>query len=524
WSDASSLELLERIARAAVRIAVLLVFNYRSDPPLAAPWRAYGYAVTVELDELSPAASARLVRSLLRGEPPPELEQRLERAQGNPFFIEAVVRSLIESGTLVQQDGTWRLAHRLDEADIPDSIEGVITARLDRLEESLRETLQVAAVIGRRFGYSVLNGLIQPPDTLPTRLERLEASDMVVPDSEGRDSHARSAYQFVHALTRDVAYEGILYVRRRDLHLRVAQRIEALYGQRADEQLSLLAGHYLLAESWAKAFDYHVRAGRRAQERFANREAIALFERALDIAERFETPPGIDILTELHERMGAIHALIGEYDQALVRFELALSQLQQHHAPPLEDLLRLHHHVARVYEKRANFDTAFDWVERAIALAGQRQTPFMSRCLLLGAGIHQRQGRYALALEWGERARLLAERFGSERDQAAALLLLGGTYRNLGDNNRAFELTDRSLQLYQGVQELSRLADAHNNMANICFELGRLAEARTHYEAGGEIKRAIGDVYGEGLIACNLGELFRVQGETEQAINQYAQA
>jgi class 3 adenylate cyclase/tetratricopeptide (TPR) repeat protein len=356
WSDASSLELIGRIAHAATRAALLLVFGYRNDPPLDEPWRALPHSVHVQLAELTPEGSATLARAMLRGEPPPELEQRLERAQGNPFFIEAVVRSLIESGTLVQAGGAWQLTRKLDESAIPDSIEGVITARLDRLEEALRETLQVAAVIGRRFAYSVLDGIVQQPDTLPTRLERLEASDLVVPDAEQREALQRSAYQFAHALTRDVAYEGILYARRRDLHRRVAQRIEQLYDGRPDDQLSLLAGHYLLAEAWPQAFDYHLRAGRRAQERFANREAIALLERALQIAERpdglSDLEPQADTIVELHERLGAVHALIGEYDLALTRYEQALDLLGRRGGARLDDVLGRQLQSASVYVKR----------------------------------------------------------------------------------------------------------------------------------------------------------------------------
>jgi tetratricopeptide (TPR) repeat protein len=118
----------------------------------------------------------------------------------------------------------------------------------------------------------------------------------------------------------------------------------------------------------------------------------------------------------------------------------------------------------------------------------------------------------------------MAEAIESERDQAEALLLLGGTYRNMGDNQRAFEIADRSLNLFLQANDLGRVADAHNNIANICFDLGRLGDARVHYEAGAEIKQAIGDIYGQGLIACNLGEVFRVQGEIDAAIAQYGHA
>ncbi len=521
WADASSLELLERLARRAVTAPLLIVLGYRTEPAITEPWRTLPHCVRITVGELDSEGGAALLQALLRGEPPPELTGLIERAQGNPFFIEEVVRSLVESGALERGPQGWRLTRAPDELDLPDSIEGVITARLDRLEERSREVLQAASVIGRRFAYQVLTGILVQREDLPTRVRLLIDGELILPEELERDL----AYLFKHALTRDVAYGAILYARRRDLHRQVALQIKQHYADRLDDQLALLARHYLLAEDWPTAFDYHVRAGRYAQNRYANREAIELLERALHIrtrqAEQDARPPGPDPeLIEIHERLGVIHALIGEYEIALARYQAALELLRERHSEA-DELVRLHHHIARVYEKRAEFDIAFEWVERALALAGGGQSREAVRCLLLGAGLHRRQGRYAQALEWGERARALAEQIGSPREEAHALMLLGGTYRNMGDNFKALELSDRYLSLYEQTQDLPQLADAHNDVAITYYELGRLAEARRHYEAGAEIKQAIGDIYGQAMIANNLGNLFKLLGNIDASIEQY---
>jgi tetratricopeptide (TPR) repeat protein len=515
------------------------------------------YCARIEIRELSPEGSSALVRALLLGEPPAELTALIERTQGNPFFVEEVVRGLVESGALEREPDEssreepagksagrgWRLTRALDESAVPDSIEGVITARLDRLEDRSREVLQVAAVVGRRFPYPVLSGVVAHRDDLRDQLQQLSDAELILPEEIERDL----AFLFRHALTRDVAYEAILYARRRELHRRVAHRIEEIHFERLDEQLALLARHYLLAEEWELAFEYHLRAGRQAQTRYANREAITLYERALQIAPKLEpfderrktkdeSRSAVDnkatdkssslvfspsSLVEIHERLGVVHALIGEYDTALERYHAALALLRQQPGATGEGLVRLHHHIARVYEKRADFDTAFDWVERALALAGETQSADLARCLLLGAGLHRRQGRYQQALEWGERALALAHALDSRRDQAHAFKLLGGAYLGQGDNLRALELLSRSLDLYQEVQDLDGLSYAHNDLANTYYELGRLAEARAHYEAGAEIKQAIGDVYGQAMIANNLGDVLKLQDHIDEAIEQY---
>ncbi|HET9221725.1 MAG TPA: adenylate/guanylate cyclase domain-containing protein, partial [Roseiflexaceae bacterium] len=534
WGDASSLDMLTQLARAAARGPLLILLGYRLDPPIAEPWRELEHCTRLEIRELPAAGSIELVRALLRGEPPAELTALIEKAQGNPFFVEEVVRSLIDSGALEQQAGTWQLTRTLDEAAVPDSIEGVITARLDRLEERSREVLQVASVIGRRFHFPVLSGLVLAPNGLHDRLRWLAEADLILSDEIEREI----AFLFKHALTRDVAYESILYARRRDLHRRVAQQLEQLHPDRPDEQLALLARHYLLAEEYGPAFDYHLRAGRQAQSSYANREAITLYERAILIAQRLEPgtknqePNGAgngsrfsvlgSQVVELHERLGVVYALIGEYDSALERYLTALDLLLRQPEATLDEKVRLHHHIARVYEKRAEFETAFEWVERAMALAGDAHSRELVRCLLLGAGLHLRQGRNNQTLEWAERALSLAEELGSLRSQAEAFMHLGSAYSNLGDNTRAFELTSRSLQLYEQAQDLTRLADVRNNLAIMAQALGRMAEARAHFEASAEITQAMGDVYTQGMIANNLGDLLKLQGDLDEAIAQFS--
>ncbi|MFN8500643.1 adenylate/guanylate cyclase domain-containing protein [Kouleothrix sp.] len=533
WADASSRELIARLAARAAQAPLLLLLGYRLDPPIAEPWRQQAACARLELRDLPPESSAALVRELLRGEPPAELTALIERTQGNPFFIEEVVRGMVESGALVRAEASWRLTRPLDEISVPDSIEGVITARLDRLDDRNRDVLQISAVIGRRFLFPILSGVINRPAGLPASLQTLTEADLIATEDQERDL----AYLFRHALTRDVAYEAILYARRRDLHRRVAQRIEALNHGRLDDQLALLARHYLLAEEWATAFDYHLRAGRQAQARYANREAIALFERALQIAEKQEPRAesqepraeaggsrfsvlGSQVI-ELLERLGVVHALIGEYDQALERYGAALDLLHAQPGAAVDGVVRLHHHIARVHGLRANFETALEWVERALKLPGAEQCLELARCLNLGIGLHQRQGRFSLAQEWGERALQLATQHHSRRDQAYALRKLGGIQINLGNNAQALSLLQQALTLNQHEQNLGDLADTHNDMAIAYFELGRLAEAHSHYEAGAAIKQSIGDIYGEAMIANNLGNLLKLQNNVDAAIRQY---
>ncbi len=518
WADSFSLDLIGALVAGLADVPLLVILGYRPDPAFAEPWRDLAHSLSIEIGELSAQESAALLEHLLDDLPPPELLALLEKTQGNPLFVEELVQSLRETGDLVRHEDGWHLRRSPDAIGVPDRIEGLITARLDRLEERARETLQVAAVVGQRFAFPVLAEVMAQATDLARQIERLDGASMIAADAPP----LVATYFFRHALIRDVAYDALLFARRRELHRRVAQVIVQISDTQSDELLALLARHYLLAESWPEALLYHLRAGRVAQRRYANREAIALFSQALRIIDSgviAEPNPGD--AAEIHERMGWLHLLSGAYDQALAHYHQALT------LTPVESLtvqLRLHHHIAQIYEKRADFETAFVWIDRALALPDAPQNPAVVRCLLLGAGLHQRQGHYAQALSWGDQALKSSELNGLAHLQGEALMLLGGTHSLLGDHARAHLLTSRCLELATQSGDLNRLADAHNNLALIDHDLGRLDDAMTHYSAGAELKRAIGDVYGEALIANNLGDLLKLRGDLEAAEAQFARS
>ncbi len=521
WGDASSRELIARLTRAISGAPLLLLLCYRSDTPLDTPWLELPHTTPLALGELSERESSALFDRLLDDAPPPGLDALAEHTRGNPFFIEEVVRTLVDDGTLARAAGGWHLTRPLTELSIPGSIEGVITARLDRLADPARDVVQTAAVIGRRFDHDVLDEVLTRRERLDALLAVLIHDDLIEEDRPLTSTGlAALVYLFKHALTRDVAYESILYARRRDLHRRVGATIERLLGSRVADQLGLLARHALLAEDWPRAFDYHLRAGRQAQDRYANGEAIALLTRAAETAARAEAPAALR--AEIDERLGTVHALLGEYDPALMHYSAALERLR---ANPVsaDDLVRLHHQIARVYEKRAEFDTAFAWVERGLAIDPALRSGETVGCLLLGAGLHRRQGRYQQAIEWSERARQLATTLGRPTDQAHALMLLGGAKRSLGDNADAFALVQQSLALFSAAQSLAGMAMANNDLANTCYELGQLDDAAQHYAAAQQLNQMIGDVYGQAVNANNLGDLYRLQGRYDAAREQFAQ-
>lgn len=522
WIDASSWELIERLTKHSSAEPLLLLLGLRPESSQSFAWPEAATAIV--LTELNDDDRVALAEAMLGGAAlPAELTTRwmggdetFFNPQGNPFFIEELIRGLIEQNVMVQNEHGWVLQGNMDA--LPTTIEGVITARLDRLESLVRETIQVASVVGRRFQLDIIDGLTNSPD-LSRQMDTLAAADLVLPDQVA----AELAYLFKHTLTRDVAYEGILYARRRELHRRVAGRIERVYGDKLDDVLPVLARHYARAEEWEAATNYYLRAGTLAQAGYFNVEAAALYSAAIDLLPNLSAAPH-SFVVELYERLGYVQLQAGEYPAALAAFASALEHLSASTRPPVDEVARLHRHIATVHERRAEYDAAFEHLNEALALLGEADSLERVRALLLGAGLHQRQGRPRETIAWAEHGLALAEVRASSQEQAHAHMLLGTAHRDLGINDKAIEASNRSIELYKQNNNLSMLSNVYNNLAILYSDMGRWIDSVALYQAAYDIKLNVNDIYGQALVLLNLGEVYRKMALLDQAIDHFHQS
>jgi class 3 adenylate cyclase/tetratricopeptide (TPR) repeat protein len=307
WADASTGILLRGLTED-LRIPVLLVGNYR-------PGYTPGAGTQVlELRELSSRQTGELLTSLLKAEPPAALTRFIEeRSDGNPFYVEEVVNSLVETQVLVRANGGWALARPLAEAGVPATVRGVIAARIDRLDEPRKRVLRDAAVVGREFFYSVVAQITQEADQLAPNLAQLEAVDLIRAGRREPDVQ----YIFKHALTQEVAYDGLLKSERQKLHERVAYAMEGVLADRIPEFVETLAFHFLRGGVTDKAIHYLGEAGRKCVARYALAEATSHFREAYAlIAERERTPAESRVLAELLVAWSQVHyydGTIGEW-------------------------------------------------------------------------------------------------------------------------------------------------------------------------------------------------------------------
>lgn len=527
WADMASLEVIERLSKAATGRALALILTYRPEMTTPAPWDNLPSTTRIELGELSPSDSQALLAALLGGTPPAEILPLLERTQGNPFFIEELVRALARDRVLARDNisGQWQLTRPAEKIELPRSIEGLLIARLDRLDEPRQELVQSASVIGRRFLRSVIEGVYSNRAILDESIQRLIECELFQADQQERTL----AYMFRHALLRDVAYEGILYARRRTLHARVARRIEELAAHQIEEQYAVLAWHFLQAEEWQPALYYHIQAAELARRRFANRDALALYATALNIAPRLATvlPPAqlIEQVADIHAAIGELHLLLGEYDTAEHHFREALQlSLPLDDEPVCERWLLMHRMLAAVEERRSRYQAAFDLLTQGMARAHRGLTAETARCYLLGAGIAYRTGNYTHAMEWARIGNELAEQTGNVIDQARAWKIIGNIANDQGDRIQAIEALNRARALYEQAATLSGLCDVLNDLGRVYTQAGRWAETIAVFEQSMAISENIGDVLATARTANNLAVVLVGRNQLDRAAELYRRA
>jgi class 3 adenylate cyclase/tetratricopeptide (TPR) repeat protein/ribosomal protein L40E/ABC-type dipeptide/oligopeptide/nickel transport system ATPase component len=293
WADDLSLDLLWVLMDELVAAPMLLICVHRPEREHGS-WQIDGVASSkylerytrLSLNPLTPQQTQQMVESLLTIENLPSEARAviLEKTEGNPFFVEEVVRLLIEQDTIYQEGERWRAKETIRELAVPDTIQSVILSRIDRLHEELKYVLQCASVIGKVFQRRLLGYLAGQEESMEDRLSQLEASQMVyreriVPELE---------YAFKHALTQEATYQRMLSRQRRMFHERVGEGIESLYQEQIEDYYERLAYHYNRSDNKEKAIEYLVKAGQKAANRYADREALDYFHQALEIAEADE--------------------------------------------------------------------------------------------------------------------------------------------------------------------------------------------------------------------------------------------
>ncbi len=530
WLDQASLALLQHLMPLVNRVPLMLLLIYRPEKEKAC-WvvrekaaREFSHCTTeVALSQLPNTDSETLLDNLVDISDNSEQVRQLilSRAEGNPLYLEEVIRVLIDNGTLVKDEHNhWHISGTPDSIQVPDTLQGVIMTRLDRLEEPCRWTAQIASVIGRVFSFDVLDHIIttEMDNRLNYCLVQLQQHEL----AHETQRTPELIYSFTHTMTQEVGYHSLLARRRRLYHRKIAAYLEAAPSasvSKVESHYPLIAHHAFLGQDWQRALKYQILTGQQAQKLFANHDAIDHFQKALQSAETLNVEDIVSERLTSHLALGELLVTTGQYDDALPHLSAAHALAMEHNRTDVQ--ARACRWLARLYELRGEYPPAFDWIQQGLVTLAGKQTAEAAELLLIAGLINTRQGDYDNALSQVQSSMEIARKLDEITALARSYNLQGHISRLRGHSTVAIEHFQQALVLYERAGDINGQALAHNQIANAYFDMGQWRKASTHYYRAREIFSQTGDVYNNAIANNNLGGIALNQGHLNKALSFY---
>ena len=560
WIDTTTQTLLDTLVESLATVRLLLLLTYR--PEYQHGWGSTTSYTHVRLDPLPPGSAEALLQGLLGEDPSlaPLTRLLIARTEGNPFFLEESVHALAETGVLGGAPGAYHLAQALPTIQVPATVHALLAARIDRLPPEEKRLLQTAAVIGTEVPLPLLQAMAELPEaTLHSGLAHLQAAELLYetrlfPEPE---------YAFKHALTHEVAYGSLLLERRRVLHARIVEVLEAL----APEQVERLAHHALRGEVWDKAVTYCQQTGARADDRAAFREAVTAFEQALQalahlpehgdtrvraIELRLALERPLTALGEFGRRlallgeaealaralddrarlgrvlagMARIRRITGDHGGAMVAGQQALTLAVELGESALQ--MQASHNLALVYYAIGDFSRTAELLRRNVEAAdresGTLSVVFRIESRAWLARTLGQLGAFAEGRRHGEEALRLATLEGRGQTPRVAHGCLGLLYIAQGDLEHAVRVLDQALALCRASGDRAWLPAIVTGLGFSSALQGRLAEGRALLEEGISVTIRTGALEGHARRVAWLSEVCRLAGRREEAWQHACQA
>lgn len=473
WADDASRAALRQLAEVVPAFPLLLVVTSRPDG--VTDWGSAEHQTLMHLPPLDGAATAAIARAVLGAERvAPALLARLhERTGGNPFFLEEVCEALREDGSVTVRDGEAVAAAADSALHVPETVQGVLRTRMDRLDDEAAEVLRVAAVIGREFARGVLDDVVESPGDLTRSLERLKTSGLVqqiavVPEP---------AFRFKHALTEEVAYDSLLEHQRATLHDAVGRAIERRYAARIDEHVERLAHHFSRADAWPDAVRYGMQSADRAMGLSQNADALHTLERVEEWVLRLPNDDTRrDLLSDTLLRQERLSEMLGLRARQLAIVDALIALLAPFGASAR--LAQVYLRQGDVFTLLQRFDAADRALETALRISRELADLQGERNALRSiAFLRSHEGRHETALEKIEEVLALGRAAGDTRAQAGDLATMGNILRALGQLERALTVLEAALERTEVSDHPERYGALLNVMGTIHRDLGDLDTA-----------------------------------------------
>ncbi len=515
WVDSSTEEYLGSLMDSVASAPIMLVMTYRLG--YTPPFGSRSFATTLMLRTLSETEALTMAGRVLGTEQfPPELRAALmEKAEGVPLFVEEVTKTLLDLGVIRRTNGGYRMVKGVADVAVPDTIHDIIMARLDRLGEDGKRTVQLASVIGRQFLKRLLERIADFTDRLEGLLAELKTLEIIYEQG----LLPEPAYIFKHAVIQDVAYQSLLVQRRKALHRAVAAAIEELYADRLAEHYEELAHHFFQGEDWPKAFEYLVRSGDKARDAYANQIAIDFYGRALEVGQRADgtVPPAR--LMEAHRQRSRLWIVLSRYPEAIAEAEKMVEVARaaddrRGEGEALADL-GFAHYATLSGEHMPHLKRHAD--EAYVIARETGDGHLLARTLYLLGTVDTTDGDLDSATRRLEESTRIGEAQALPDIVAPSITLLGAVANWRGDFPRALQISERAEIAARGVHDRFHefLAVAFRCVSHIA--LGEYLEALAVIEAGLATARERNIAFNIGRLTNTLGWLYQELGDFRRA-------
>lgn len=567
WADTASLEMFSYLVRNAKSDKIMVCLTYRPEEiidgnvekgHLASTIHKLGRIQKLERIVLQPLSRNHVIDILNDSFKPYNCPKELidvvfRETEGNPFFVEELLKSLIENKIIEFKDKKIILKSK-ENINLPSSIRDLVLDRIDRLPEEVQELLRIAAAIGQEFTLKLLSIITDKNEGhIQDILDSAMDSNIIKEDY----SASEEKFSFTHCKMREVLYYSLRESKRERLHLKIAQALEKLYFNNLDKHYENLAQHYYLSRNNEKAFTYMMLCAQKVMESYATHEAVSYFTKNVSIYENFSTDlkqKFKDEYTIITLSLGKLHNIIGEYDKALhwlhiakqansssyevylnlgevyvkkgeyekalEHFKIALCKTSSDNA-----LANIETNMSYVYFRISNFNDSELYAKQAIKRLEDKNISLVSAEAYKNLGtVYYAKGMYSQAINFYSKSLDISLQLNDKRAIANSYNNIGSVYYRKGDYVKSLEHLQKCLGIREEIGDKSGIVYSYNNIGNIYYNRGEFENAEKYYLLCLNISNEIGELAAITASYNNLGNVYLAKEDFDSAEQHYSKS
>jgi len=526
WADTGTLRLLHYLARNIQDEKVMVLGAYRPEDlklrderdGLTEFFQRMGQEdlfVPIKIERLTPESIEQMIKELLNLEELPKgfVNKLHEESEGNPYFVEEVVKSLVREGVL-EAFTKGEVDLLLEEMTIPSTIKDIVWRRIGRLDDDAKKVVMMASVIGTRFQFDVLLKACGMEEMkVLDALDRLIENGLVHEDSKEKEE----VYKFDHGQVRAVIYDSLSKSRRRVLHNKIGEVMEDHYRGKLDDVVYSLARHYYIGKNFTKALKYLLISAKEATKQYAIEEALSYYRSSLEALRHLEsTPTNRALMLNLTLKFGKLLFTQGRLDEALTQYQHAL-KLSEQTGDNLNVALA-YREMGHTYKYRGDYDKAEEYFEKALEISAKEEMYFDIADIHRGLGYLQwRRGEFEDAIQHYNLSIANIDHIGDENLLGVTLIELGNVYNTRGDRDKAIAYYTKSIELLEKLGDYVELPRALNNRGDLYLQREEWDKARIDLEKAIQASEKSGNRWAKAWALFNVAEGYIQSGDFEKA-------